>query len=154
MTFQGLTAGDANGDGSVDGGDLALMGGSWNKTGQDWGHADFTGEGKVDGGDLALMGGNWKYVAPPRSAPEAPLPEPATLALLGLGGLAVIRRRQRRSVGAGHPATTRERRAGLLVRPARFIFNAWAGQTGVAGRWQADGRLREGRCGASGGTGA
>jgi hypothetical protein len=93
LKFDGLTAGDANGDGSVDGGDLALMGGNWGGAGKTWGGGDFTGEGGVDGGDLSLIGGNWGYTAT-RPGPEAPLPEPATLALLALGGLAVIRRKR------------------------------------------------------------
>ena len=59
VVFLGYTSGDANGDHTVDGGDLSLMGGAWNKGSQDWGHADFNGDGTVDGGDLALMGGNW-----------------------------------------------------------------------------------------------
>ena len=89
VTFLGYTAGDANGDhkvdggdlalmggnwmmggarpmpgdanlnDKVDGGDLALMGGSWMMTGKSWGDGDFNGDGTVDGGDLGMMGGNW-----------------------------------------------------------------------------------------------
>ena len=36
VTFLGFTYGDANGNHSVDGGDLALMGGAWSKSGQSW----------------------------------------------------------------------------------------------------------------------
>jgi hypothetical protein len=92
VTFLGYTAGDANGDHIVDGGDLALMGGNWMQSGITWAGADFTGDGLVDGGDLALIGGNWMWQLP--AAPEAPLPEPATLALLSVGVLAVIRRKR------------------------------------------------------------
>jgi hypothetical protein len=89
--FQGLSAGDANGDHAVNGGDLAVMGGNWWQTGKGWGDCDFNGDGYVDGGDIALIGGNWMWTLPP--APGAPLPEPATLVFLGLGAAAVIRRR-------------------------------------------------------------
>ncbi|MCJ7542972.1 MAG: PEP-CTERM sorting domain-containing protein [Phycisphaerae bacterium] len=95
--FQGLTNGDANGDHKVDGSDLALMGGAWMKTGQTWGTCEFTGDpnGLVDGSDLALMGGNWMWVKPsPAPGGETALPEPATLALLSLGAVGLIRRRR------------------------------------------------------------
>jgi hypothetical protein len=92
LVFLGYTSGDANGDHGVDGGDLALIGGSWGQSGQSWASADFTGEGTVDGGDLALMGGNWNWSLP-GGAPEVPIPEPATLVLLVAG--AMLLRRQR-----------------------------------------------------------
>jgi len=92
--FQGLTSGDANGDHSVDGGDLALMGGSWNQSGKVWAQADFNGDGAVDGGDLALMGGNWGWALSAAPSEGVALPEPATLAMLGLGALVTIRRRR------------------------------------------------------------
>jgi len=92
VTFVGLTAGDANGDHIVDGGDLALMGGNWLASGITWAGGDFTGDSIVDGGDLALMGGDWNWNRP--YAPESPLPEPATMALLALGAMAVIRRKR------------------------------------------------------------
>jgi hypothetical protein len=94
VTFQGLTAGDANGDHAVDGGDLALMGGAWWQSGKGWGDCDFNGDGLVDGGDIALLGGNWMWSLPP--APGVPLPEPVSAGLLVGGGVALIARRRRR----------------------------------------------------------
>ncbi len=90
--------GDANLDGSVDAGDLALFGANWMARGGDacWADGDFTGDGYVDGGDLALLGGDWGCntddFAPP---PAQPIPEPATLAMLaGLAGITIARRRK------------------------------------------------------------
>jgi hypothetical protein len=94
VMFIGYTQGDANGNHAVDGGDLALIGGSWTQSGKAWGNGEFTGEGTVDGGDLALMGGNWNWTKPP--APSAPIPEPATLALLSAAAMLLPARRHRR----------------------------------------------------------
>jgi hypothetical protein len=93
VMFIGYTAGDANGDHMVDGGDLALMGGAWNSSGQTWGTGDFSGDGMVDGGDLALLGGNWAWILP--AAPSAPIPEPASIVLLVAASAAVFVRRTR-----------------------------------------------------------
>lgn len=82
--------GDANNDLAVNGGDLALLGGSWMETGKTWADGDFNGDGKVDGGDLALMGGNWAFGPPP--AP-APLPEPMAAVLLAIAAAPLLRRR-------------------------------------------------------------
>jgi hypothetical protein len=80
--------GDANLDGRVDGGDMALIGGTWmQQTGATWEDGDFNGDGKADGSDLSLMGGNWMWSAPSAPGPspfDAPgeLPEPGGLSLL------------------------------------------------------------------------
>jgi hypothetical protein len=97
VTFQGLTAGDANGSHSVDGGDLALMGGSWTQSGRTWANGDFTGDGGVDGGDLALIGGTWNWSAPLPSPvpPGQAVPEPASAVLLMVWGLALLKREGR-----------------------------------------------------------
>ncbi|MCJ7544647.1 MAG: dockerin type I domain-containing protein [Phycisphaerae bacterium] len=91
VVFLGYTAGDANGDHTVDGGDLALIGGAWMKEGQTWSTCDFNGDGQVDAGDLALFGGNWGWSLPEPAPPDgAALPEPASAGLLLGGGLALI----------------------------------------------------------------
>ena len=102
--------GDANRNNSVDGGDLALMGGAWLNSAQSWGTGDFNGDGVVDGGDLALLGGNWSWSsAPPFSAPELPIPEPASLLLLSAASVTVwVKRRRlqpRGSPGCGNRET-------------------------------------------------
>ena len=96
VTFQGLTEGDANGDGKVDGGDLALMGGAWMQSGKSWGAGNFNNDpnGMVDGGDLALMGGMWMWSKPGPAPSGQPIPEPATASLLALAGLALMRRKR------------------------------------------------------------
>jgi hypothetical protein len=49
------TGPDLNGDGVIDGYDLAVMLGSWGGSGP----ADLDGNGSVDGGDLAILLGLW-----------------------------------------------------------------------------------------------
>ena len=81
--------GDANLDGKVSIADLSVMAGNWNQTGMDWAEADFNGDGKVSIGDLSMLGGNWGAID------AVSIPEPATLSLLALCGLAAVRRRKR-----------------------------------------------------------
>jgi len=92
-TFTGLTGGDANADHKVSIGDLSIMAGNWNQTGftNGYGDADFNCDGGVGIGDLSIMAGNWGWELP---GGGVAIPEPATLSLLCLGGLAVIRRRR------------------------------------------------------------
>jgi hypothetical protein len=84
----GTLAGDFNLDGAVDAGDLALLGGSFGQAGPfGWGSGDATGDTMVDAGDLALLGGTF-------GATVTPVPEPTSMSLLALAGVAVIRRRK------------------------------------------------------------
>jgi len=88
--------GDFNGDGLVGTGDLALMATNWlvTRIPKTWRNGDFNGDGVISTGDLALMATNWLWVLP-GAAPEQPVPEPVSLAVLALGGLAVVCRRPR-----------------------------------------------------------
>ena len=90
-------AGDANGDGKVDGSDVTILAGNWQKGVSDgltasWAEGDFNGDGKVDGSDVTILAGNWQYGV---NAAAAAVPEPSTLVLLlgVLFTLGVLRRR-------------------------------------------------------------
>jgi hypothetical protein len=90
VVFRGFTAGDSNGNHAVDFPDLSALASHWNQSGQ-WEDGDSNGDGKVGFADLSIMAANWGWSMPS----GAPVPEPATISLLALGGLALIRRRRK-----------------------------------------------------------
>lgn len=82
---------DLNNDGFVDGLDLGILLGSWGtSTTPDMGELD--GTPPVDGLDLGILLAAWN---PPPAVAAAAVPEPTSIALLGLAGLALVSRRQR-----------------------------------------------------------
>ncbi len=78
--------GDANRDGKVDDNDLGILLGCWS-TGSAWGDGDFNGDKTVDDNDLGILLGQW-------TGWTAAVPEPATLAMLLVSGIAALRNRR------------------------------------------------------------
>jgi hypothetical protein len=94
VTGAAAVPGDTNGDGIVNDADLAnfetQFGGAPGAE-----SADFDGDGDVDAHDFATIRGNWGFGTAPAPLPAGATPEPATMSLLAIGGLALIRRRRR-----------------------------------------------------------
>jgi len=91
----GTIEGDADLNGAVTLADFSALSFNYGGAGG-WADGDFDGNGQITLADFSILSFNYgSSVAPaPPAAPQA-IPEPATLALLAVGGLAVIRRRRR-----------------------------------------------------------
>jgi len=95
---------DVNRTGDVGIGDLCVLAGNWHQADRTWSQGDFSGDDFVGMGDLAIMAGHWGWIDPAGAPPAAPLPEPATAALLAAGALALSRRRVGRRRGPAFTA--------------------------------------------------
>jgi len=91
-----LVPGDTDGNDNVDIVDYGNLVGQFGGSPSDE-SADFNGDGRVDLEDFAIQRENFGYGVPAALDAEvgSATPEPTTLLLLGLGGLAVLRRRKR-----------------------------------------------------------
>jgi len=88
-----VVPGDANGDDAVNNEDLILFQAQFGNIGAS-SSADFDLDGDVDLDDFVILRRNFGRLpaAPSAKAPE-PLPEPATITVLAIGGLLTLRRR-------------------------------------------------------------
>ena len=84
----GTFLGDFNADGIVDGTDLSILSGGFGGSGGFAG-GDSNGDGTINGTDLSILSSTFGNVA------TAAVPEPVTLGLLAIGGMAMLRRRRR-----------------------------------------------------------
>ena len=81
-------AGDLNGDGSVNSGDLDLVRGNWGMTVQPGTNGDADGDGFVNSTDLDIVRGNWGAQSP------AAVPEPGVCLLMLLAACVLALRRK------------------------------------------------------------
>ncbi len=90
----GTNYGDADLDGDIDTDDLLVVSTHWDPTGQTYAYwqGDFDGDDDIDTDDLLAVSANWDPVGG-----RSTVPEPATLFLLGAGGLVGLIGRSRRT---------------------------------------------------------
>ena len=89
-----ILPGDVNGDGYVSGLDLTTIVTNWGMNPATREQGDLSGDGFVTGHDYTEVVSYWGTGTPPPEPPSG-IPEPATLGLLIMGGLAILRRRSR-----------------------------------------------------------
>jgi autotransporter-associated beta strand protein len=88
--------GDLNLDGTVNTDDFGALALNYNKSGQDWINGDFNYDGVVNALDFNSLATNYGSTLPVAApALGALVPEPATICLIGVAGLALARRRRR-----------------------------------------------------------
>ncbi|MES1213375.1 MAG: dockerin type I domain-containing protein [Singulisphaera sp.] len=85
VTYLSQLSGDVNNDGIVNGQDIALISSNWLHANKLPGDANF--DGIVNGQDIALISSNWLLSSPGggEGTMLAPVPEPQSLALAGIG---------------------------------------------------------------------
>jgi hypothetical protein len=84
--------GDANGDNTVNVVDLGTLAKNYGAaSGATWAMGDFNGDGAVDVVDLGILAKNYDWVG---TTGGAAVPEPATLSMLLLAGVAALGKRR------------------------------------------------------------
>ena len=88
VVFQSDLMGDANGDQTVNFSDLEFLADNYGReTGASWRDGDFNSDQKVNLSDLGFLADNY-------GTSVVPLPEPTSLGLLAIGGIALLRKRR------------------------------------------------------------
>ena len=85
-------SGDANLDQAVDGLDYVSWSNNYQVAAMGWAGGDFNNDGVTDGLDYVIWSNNYQQSCP--GVPGA-VPEPATLSLVAIGALALLKRRRR-----------------------------------------------------------
>ncbi len=90
-----ISSGDVNSDGFVNIRDVTTIIGNLGMLGPTYQDGDLAGDNDVDVGDLDIVKANWGFGFGGSEPPPEGIPEPATLGLLLVSGLIVLRRKQR-----------------------------------------------------------
>jgi len=94
MTWGAWVPGDANFDGKVGVGDVAILASNFGQTGN-LSNGDFNNSGRVDVGDIGILAANFgSSDGGPPSMNILAIPEPSSLGMLLLGGALFVRNRQ------------------------------------------------------------
>jgi hypothetical protein len=93
-------SGDVNFDGIANAQDIALISSSWLNSGT-YLSGDANGDGVINAQDIALVSSNWlgTYSPPPGLSNASAVPEPSSIALAGLGAVALAFAARRRYAG-------------------------------------------------------
>ncbi len=95
VASDGLLAGDANRDGSVDGNDFSILALNFNSAGG-WDEGDFNSSAAIDGNDFSALALNFNGSSAPPALSGVATPEPTSAALAALALISFVGVRRKR----------------------------------------------------------